>query len=228
MNCQNCGNPTVQNFCSNCGQKRITKRLSLSEFKNDIISTFFNYESVLFKTIFKIFTNPKQVVSDYFYGKRKSYFNPIKLLFIVLTIKTILEFQLNKNTEQSRLAFEIINSEYWKLIEIIVLVPLYSFFSYFLFKKYKYNFAEHLVINAYFLSITSIFVIFIYLLKMSNFFDFRSGQFSLIIGLIIMIWLYANLYRNKVLITILKTILIVFLGMSILFLSIVFISELIG
>ena len=116
MKCQNCENLNVENFCSNCGQKKITKRLSIAEFKDDILNTFFNYESVLFKTIFKLFTRPKQVITDYFYGKRKSYFNPIKLLFIILSIKTILELKLNNNTQETRLAFEIINSEYWKII----------------------------------------------------------------------------------------------------------------
>ncbi|MGO2357990.1 DUF3667 domain-containing protein [Mesonia sp.] len=112
MKCQNCGNTNIENFCPQCGQKRLEERLSLTEFKNDIVNTFFNYESILFKTIFKLFIQPQKVIIEYVNGKRKSYFNPVKLLFIVLTVKTILEAQLNKNYEETRLAIKVINSEY--------------------------------------------------------------------------------------------------------------------
>lgn len=185
MKCQNCGNTNIENFCFHCGQKRITERLSLTEFKKDIVNTFFNYESVLFKTIFKLFIQPQKVITDYFYGKRKSYFNPVKLLFIVLTIVTILEVQLNESIDETRLALEILQSEYWKLIMIVVLVPIFSVLSYIFFKKYKYNFTEHLVINAYFLSIHSIFLILVYSLKFFHVIDFNTGKTGMIVGTLV-------------------------------------------
>ena len=217
MKCKNCDTKFQGNYCFNCGQKKVIERLNIKEIWNSLISSIINYEAGFLRTLFFLTIKPKKIITDYIIGKRKSYFNPIKLLFMVLTIKTFIEINIlnnttkNTNQKQNELISSITESDYFKLLMIIGLIPILSFLSYLFFKKYKYNFTEHILINTYTLSISSVFVIFSYLI--SNLFGISfTGSIGVVIDLIFFSWVYVNVFAMNKLISFLKAIIILIIG----------------
>ena len=231
MICKNCNTEFQGNYCCNCGQKRVTNRLNLKEIWNDLISSIINYETGFLRTLLLLIIKPKKIITDYINGKRKSYFNPIKLLFIILTIKTFVEIKLLNNstkeliTESAKLIRTITENDFFKLFQIIVLIPILSFLSYYFFKKYKYNFIEHILINTYAFSIASVFVILSYLIN-TLIENKTTGLIGILIDLLFFSWVYANLFNNNKFVSIIKAILIMILGYLLFLLPMVAIARL--
>ena len=81
LECLNCGQPLTgnENFCSNCGQKNTTKKLSFAVFLDNLISGFFSYDSRFWKTFIPLLTKPGKVSKLYVEGKRVRFVNPFQL-----------------------------------------------------------------------------------------------------------------------------------------------------
>jgi len=228
MICENCNIEFTGNYCNNCGQKKVENRLNLREISNNLISSLFNYESGFLKTIFFLIVKPKTIILDYFNGKRKNYFNPINLLFIIIAIKAFIEinflYEYNLNSsETNELYYKITHNDYFKTVQVICLIPILSFLSYLFFKKYKYNFTEHILTNIFAITLGSIFVTIGYLVHilLNN----KVGFSILIIDLIFFAWIYANLFDKNRILSFFKAVIIMALGYFILLLPLVLITK---
>ena len=93
LECLNCGQPFIgnENFCSYCGQKNTTKKLSFTYFISNIFSGFTSYDSRFWKTFIPLLTKPGKVSKDYVEGKRARFVNPFQLY---LNVSIILLFIL--------------------------------------------------------------------------------------------------------------------------------------
>lgn len=82
-NCKNCTHPilTSVKYCSNCGQKNTDGRISLTSFFSVFFSVVFNLESKFFQTMGHIFI-PGKLTVEYFKGKHKRYFHPVRLFIV--------------------------------------------------------------------------------------------------------------------------------------------------
>jgi len=84
---------TENRYCPNCGQENADKRISLVLLLQDAVSTVFNFESRVFKTIPLFLFYPGRLTSEFLEGKRVSYMHPFKiyllssLLFFFVVIK---------------------------------------------------------------------------------------------------------------------------------------------
>ncbi len=104
LECLNCGQPLIgqENFCSYCGQKNTTKKLTFNNFISNIFSGFTSYDSRFWKTFIPLLTKPGKVSKDYIEGKRSRFVNPFQLylnvsilFFLLLGITT--KIDENKN-----------------------------------------------------------------------------------------------------------------------------------
>lgn len=88
LDCLNCGQPQTgnENFCSYCGQKNSTKKLSFGVFVNNIFSGFFSYDSRFWTTFIPLLTKPGKVSKQYIEGKRARFVNPFQLYLNVSII----------------------------------------------------------------------------------------------------------------------------------------------
>lgn len=93
--CYNCHAPlgAKDQFCPACGQKYTTGRVTLWELFSDFFREQLNLDSRLFKTVGALFV-PGKLTEEFFKGKHKTYFPPIRffliiavLLFALITIK---------------------------------------------------------------------------------------------------------------------------------------------
>lgn len=72
---------TVTEYCSNCGQKYKTGRISFGELIGEAFSFLFNFENKFFQTAAAIFI-PGRLTKEFFKGKHKSFVNPVRVLLL--------------------------------------------------------------------------------------------------------------------------------------------------
>jgi hypothetical protein len=172
---------------------------------------------------------PGHVALEYLDGKRKKYFNPLSFLVIASAIWALVVLKSgyfeSMGASQTRGTYQIPKQIAWyfsesmriiiqhgKIITLIITAPLLGFLSWMFFRKQKNTFAENLVLNAFLvgqihLAMVIIFIPAFLLLghaKMNN----NIYQFAFLIYLMVA---YQQFFRNHLIVTILKTILILIL-----------------
>ena len=212
-NCKSCEAPLSGLFCSECGQKVITERYTLKKIFGDLISNIFNLEKGFFFTLKKLFTTPEEVIDAYLNGQTKKYYNPIRFFLIWVSLQVLITVSFNIwenqfdqvsvlyekmgliNTEADRVRMKKIAGYTQNFLTIIplFLIPFFSFMGYKLFSKKKLYFAEHCIINAYVISLSTI----IGLLGAICYAIFPSLiSYSFIIGISSFIFFYAFIYKR--------------------------------
>ncbi|MDD3720859.1 MAG: DUF3667 domain-containing protein [Lutibacter sp.] len=88
LECLNCGMPLLQNenFCSYCGQRNTTNKLSIGNYLNKLVSGFLSYDSQFWTTFIPLLVQPGKVSKEYILGKRVKYVNPFQLYLQVSII----------------------------------------------------------------------------------------------------------------------------------------------
>lgn len=89
--CQNCGFEldSDSSFCSNCGQKKVTHRISFGRLLKETPQQFFQLDRGLLLTIVRMFRDPGTMARDYVYGQRKRYVSPVTYFLIGASIQLL-------------------------------------------------------------------------------------------------------------------------------------------
>src|ERR1700723_3779150 len=84
--CRNCNTNLTfgHSYCSVCGQKMISQRLTLHEIARDLIHVVFHVDRSAISLVRMLLERPGTVALDYVEGRRKRYFGPFGFLFIVV------------------------------------------------------------------------------------------------------------------------------------------------
>lgn len=160
--CKSCSQEYNGNYCPKCGQKKIEKRLVLKDSIGHLLGVVVNFERGLWYTSIMMYKNPGKVVKDYLKGVTRPYIHPFRFLFIWLSVSLFLMFstglyddlqtQMAENFGQQQNPIgERVNTVIQKYMQVffVVSIPFLAFGSKMVFKKAKFNFAEHLVINSF-------------------------------------------------------------------------------
>lgn len=160
--CLNCNNEVADNFCSVCGQKKSTHRYSLEHFfVHDLVHGVFHVDKGFLFTIKELFTRPGHSMREFIEGKRANHFNYFSFALIILVIEYYLtRFSSIKSSDLYEDVNEIsgyqkVAKDYYKIITLAG-IPLFALASYFVFKRSKLNYTEHLIINLYRMSVAGI------------------------------------------------------------------------
>lgn len=158
--CLNCDKATERNYCSNCGQKTDTHRITLKHFLfHDVIHGVWHIDRGILFTLKQALFRPGKAALDYIEGKRIRYYNVFYLILLLIGlgifIESIYVASLAKYVsystpiieEDSELKDKTLKllAEYVKFF-LIVAIPAYAFNSYILFNKKKLFYSEHLII----------------------------------------------------------------------------------
>jgi hypothetical protein len=160
MTCKNCGEEVSRDFCSNCGQKTKVDRINAQYILSEIPNTFFQIDTGLFFTIKEFFIRPGNSIRDYLEGKRKNYIRPISTFYALvanlISETTFLGEVVLGMAEggPSAKSDPVLSTVLQWIAEnhaysTVLFLPFFSISSLIAFKKYRYNFFEHFVINAY-------------------------------------------------------------------------------
>lgn len=157
-NCLNCNAKILDKFCSKCGQKTDTHRITLKHFLfHDILHGVWHFEKGILFTIKEALTRPGQAALDYIAGKRIKYYNVFYLILILIGLNIFLSNHydqmahtyfgtvLEPVTNAKGKAIDDFIKNNSKLI-IFSFVPLFAINSSILFRRKKLNISEHFII----------------------------------------------------------------------------------
>lgn len=84
LTCNSCGEPLTNQFCSMCGEKKLTsKDISLAPLINDVVDDLFQINKKTWPTILQLLLRPGSLVLSYINGVRVKYYSPIKIFFVI-------------------------------------------------------------------------------------------------------------------------------------------------
>ena len=92
--CNNCGLMFSGNFCPRCSQKADLGRINWRSVRNGIMDIWGLGTRSLIYSIWQLLVRPGYFISDYISGKRQVSFPPVKMLFIVTVIYSIVIYWL--------------------------------------------------------------------------------------------------------------------------------------
>ena len=157
--CLNCGKKLVDTFCSGCGQKADTHRITFKNFiYHDLLHGTFHIEKGILFTTKQALIRPGKAALEYIAGKRKPYYNVFLLIILViglmLTIRHLYDWVTDNNLEslkdtahlnEASKKLNAIFSQKSKII-LFLFVPISALNSFILFRRKKLNLSEHLIL----------------------------------------------------------------------------------
>lgn len=88
--CLNCQTPLNKEsrFCSNCGQKRTTGRISFRQLLMQFFEDTINWDARLFKTLRALFV-PGKLTEEFFLGRQVPYWQPLRLFLFLAALQML-------------------------------------------------------------------------------------------------------------------------------------------
>ena len=212
--CQNCGTAITVNFCGNCGQKKF-KRIDRKYLIDELQYLLLHTKKGFFYSIKKILKNPGKTAKEFIDGSRVNHYKPIMLTFVLSGISTFISFKFLKMEKIMKAYYASLDipestannmmtflSSYNSLL-MLLSIPFISIITYLLFRKWKTNFYEHIIMNSY---IQCFYLLFTILLLYPILFFLKDGNVGLFITItslsmlsipVIMVWFYKDFFPEK-------------------------------
>lgn len=92
QHCNNCGNDFTGNFCPICSQKAGMGRIGWLSVHQGVMDIWGLGTRSLLYSIWQLLLRPGHIISDYIDGKRQVSFPPVKMLFIVAVIYSMVYY----------------------------------------------------------------------------------------------------------------------------------------
>ena len=85
--CLNCDQPIKEedHFCAHCGQKKHPTRLTVWTLVSEFFSSLLNFDNGIYRSLRGVFV-PAKLAREFVAGRRKQYFNPIRLFLVSLVV----------------------------------------------------------------------------------------------------------------------------------------------
>lgn len=156
--CKNCGQPVENAFCSHCGQKVNTPRISLSNVWHEIFHFFTHLEKGFLFTSWQMLICPGHAITSYIRGQRKKYQPPVSYFLIWTTVFILILYMFEEIWGENN----VINyNEYFGpgastqyaishlSFMLTFVIPFQAFYLYILITSQRYNYVETLVAGIY-------------------------------------------------------------------------------
>jgi hypothetical protein len=190
--CKNCNHHTTDKYCSHCGQPTDTHRLNYHSIWEDVRHGLLHFSDELVFTTKQLFTRPGHTIREYIAGKRVDHFSPISFVIFVASMYGVINILFNIHMIADSSAKVIHGGQigeddlnHWIAAHYswfaLFSIPLFAVMTFYAFKRQGYNFAEHLIINAFLTGQRFVFLFILfpiaYLLKDSPYLEtFRSSM----------------------------------------------------
>lgn len=155
--CLNCDNELQAKYCCHCGQKADTHRITPKHFlTHDLLHGVFHIDKGILFTIKEALTRPGKAATDYIKGKRISYYNIFYLTLVVIGLNILVANLYSKYvSSEIILKGEKDGEKFIQFLEanakyiILAFIPLFALNAMLIFKRPKFNFAEHHIISGF-------------------------------------------------------------------------------
>ena len=216
--CINCNTEIIGEFCHNCSQKSTTQRLDIKHFiQHDIIHGVFHFDKGLPFTLKEIILRPALVAQNYIQGKRVRYYNFFYLTLVIigftLLIQSYIGAPILKNNNPSYVKSINFAKENMKYI-LLSFIPFFAISSRIVYRKVKYNIAEHSIIASICLIYFLLYNLLSDLLKligMGKIFDPFINLLSTVTIILIYTQVFKEFYQNRRYLNVINAFLTLFL-----------------
>ena len=150
--CKNCGHKNEESYCSRCGQSFSTHRITLQHLFEEIFHFFTHMEHGFGYTLKQLVIAPGIIQKKYLEGHRVKLQKPFSMFFLCATLCGLAEYWINTAISKYYNAGdqnEIYFFQHYLVFEQVFLAPVYALTLWILFIRFKYNYAEWLVITFY-------------------------------------------------------------------------------
>lgn len=219
-NCKNCAHllHPEDNYCPKCGQSAKTKRLQIKQVRKDVFKKFLHADSGILHLTKALAVRPGLAIGEYIAGKRKEYYEPLKYLTFTVGISVLLTayFDLMLTNSVNSNPVSVFVAKHINLV-FLISVPIAAAFSYLLFLRKGFNYAEHLTLHAFLGGFRTVF----FLLIFTPLVVFYRQHYSTILAVYFSMWIAYVAWANIQLmggpkwLTILKTIAIMLLTQAV-------------
>ena len=184
VECKNCNNLFEGKFCSECGQAANTHRINALYFLHDIPHSVLHVDKGFPYTFLQLVKRPAKALDEYVTGRRVSYDRPFSYVLImsaisVLIISRIRSFMqdLQQHTEQTLHQTSFLS--HYQAVFIFLMIPLAGAITWLVFRKSKYNFWEHLLINTFLAAQLNVLLVLISIFSLIKYLITGSGSYSI-------------------------------------------------
>ena len=214
MNCKNCGREFHENFCPNCGQRKMgNSKLNLFALIGKFIDDEFDLHRGFFHTLWQLSYKPGTVARNYVQGMRKRYTAPTRFLIITLAFQALVDYlsstrRLIREYDFYYIPFVpeglyddmqyynfLLGTEYALSVNVIQLALFPVVFNIF-FRKHNYNYTEILVVSFYFISIALIFNILVSFFLRHVFGLYLTGEYITIFMMAVLSWAFIRFFKD--------------------------------
>jgi len=153
------------------------ERITLKKIFKDVLYAL-NLEQGMGYTLKRLFVAPRHTIEEYLFEDRSRLTRPFQLIIFLVAIATFLTFLILPDTEQllidlhktkgwssftpavkQSMEWFTMNMKQYFNVFFLAGIPFVSIATYLMFRKAKYYFAEHLVINTYISAPQTVFFI---------------------------------------------------------------------
>jgi hypothetical protein len=153
--CKTCGTSVDKNYCAQCGQPTVIKRITFKGLMHDVLHLFTHVDKGILFTLKKLILAPGTMQRDYVDGDRARHQKPFSMFFICATVAALARYWMNialMNYFQSGDMAEGAFFNKYLVILHIVLVPVYALITYVVFYSKRFNYSEIGVLLLYTMS----------------------------------------------------------------------------
>lgn len=216
--CINCNTEITQNYCPNCGKPNLLKRINGKYIATEIGSVL-NFDKGILYTIKELIIRPGSTVKEFILNDRNRIVKPIIFIIICSLIYSILEQFLNfengyiyydesmKSTSMSIFGWIKDNYGYGNLIMGVFI----AFWTKMLFKKYRYNYYEILILLCFVMGIGMLILTVFGAIEWIT--KLKILQFGGILFIVYSTWAIGQFFDKKKVSSYLKAFASYFLGM---------------
>lgn len=148
--CLNCETLLIDKYCHKCGQKADTHRITAKHFiMHDMVHGVWHLDKGMLYTLKQAIVRPGYAATEYISGKRVKFYNIFYLSLIIMTLMLISDNYLHSGAfSAGSYGSEKTSNGYYKLI-MLSFIPMFAISSFFVFRKLRLNFFEHIVLAGF-------------------------------------------------------------------------------
>ncbi|MEO6406040.1 MAG: DUF3667 domain-containing protein [Ferruginibacter sp.] len=188
ITCKNCNEFFEGNFCPNCGQAAKVHRINALYFLHDIPHSVLHVDKGFPYTFLQLLVRPAKALQEYLAGKRARFDRPFSYVILMSAISAVVVTQvrmliqkLSSPGNTSGMADHQSFFSHYQGVFIFLMIPLTGLVTWLLFRKNKYNFWEHILINTYLAAQLNVLLIIIAAFSLVKFFITGSADYSITI-----------------------------------------------
>ena len=215
-NCKNCESDLNGKFCKNCGQRSSVGKVTFKETFQDFMDMVFSVNAPFLLTLKMLVVNPGKLFREYLEGKRKKYYKPVAFFILTTVVYLLLINILNYNPFSTLASAGEVSKDFDLLLNqanefmaqnmnnfLFVFVFSFGILLKLFFYK-RYSLIEYIAISFYLVGVFTIIIA--VSMPFLKFLFPESGYIPFILTGCYLIFAIPSFFKNKILITILKTV----------------------